>query len=911
MIRRVIYLLLVFFMPFSCVLPLEQEWKGPVIELTMKTGDLHTKAGTDGQKDGEDIYNENLISWVDLFFYPEGKTNEDAVYYKHVDSGKRYSDVLRLEMLYSEINGLLFPETENVTNCTVFVVVNYSGTLLQEGQGLSGTSLPQLESLMETTDFLGDDFRHSYYYPNFVMTGSADLALRGRNQVVAAAGIINLARLACKMTVGVSVVDEVTIDQDVWKPMLEGMEVYLVNGVQNVLLSGQMPASPEYISYRNRPRPFAEKDLEGNLHFFFGQEESYYQTYPTYMYPQHWEYGSDDSPEKEPYLKLVVPWVKNNGENQRQFYYKIVIPEDTRGEEFVRSFVRNNWYHISVNVNILGSETDDARVPIVGCCYIAYWQDKETVIKEATIGNVRYLSVIRDTTQLYNISSEVDIRYTSSHRITIKDVKATRPYYGTKKSGEAMGGQIHLDVDGEFYRPGTYYVEYDGSRQWFTIKDDKYITFQNTLFNDYRQTSFDYSPYTVSCTIVHNDLRNDANTPYQKRITVIQYPAVYIEQYTNSDSNQPGIGGTTTYYSGTNNYNLTSTYWGYVFVDGGAYMPNTNDNVMDSDGCIWVPGKRQVRRGHKPITGVDSVDMFFKLGPAGESRQKSEIDPAADARRREYQWRTVWYTGGSMDIFKINVTVLQEDSEFIIGDPRTLTINNLDYPPEPQSPQVDPFASQFLPKRDSFAHAPALYSESGDLDGCGHRTLSYYYPADTDERTKYMLAPSYRVSSKFSGVEFAGEESLYYYVGDIQKNFAEYRCATYQEDGFPAGRWRLPTFGEVSFIAQLSANGTFATLFNTGKYYWSAHGAVLVQGGTSGQVELKTNITKALLRCVYDTWYWGDDQTEYDNWRKSTPEWQALPDGNGIGEKGKELRNQFVWGDRPRDYIVSSSTQTP
>ena len=131
-----------------------------------------------------------------------------------------------------------------------------------------------------------------------------------------------------------------------------------------------------------------------------------------------------------------------------------------------------------------------------------------------------------------------------------------------------------------------------------------------------------------------------------------------------------------------------------------------------------------------------------------------------------------------------------------------------------------------------------------------------------------MVAPSYRISSKFSGIEFSP---------DLTQPYAEYRCAAFQEDGFPAGRWRLPTRAEVSFIAQLSAMGFFEFLFNDGGVYWSANGAIKINGN---KVEDSTK-QNALLRCVYDSWYWDKiDGLE--------------------GDPRHNPRNHFVWGDKER-----------
>jgi hypothetical protein len=247
----------------------------------------------------------------------------------------------------------------------------------------------------------------------------------------------------------------------------------------------------------------------------------------------------------------------------------------------------------------------------------------------------------------------------------------------------------------------------------------------------------------------------------------------------------------------------------------------------------------------------------------------------------EYQWRTVWYTGGSLDMFRINVSVLPADSEFVIGDPRSDEIDNLGYVFQEgyleAASDAEKIAKQ-LPARTGFTEAPAL-------DG-SNRTLSYYYPTDESDNTRNMLAPSYRISSKFNGTEFSGKNGLN--DRGMLKQYARYRCATYQEDGFPAGRWRLPTYAEIKFIAQLSATGAFATLFNKGQNYWSANGVAYI-GDTSTDL---TNSNNAMLRCVYDSWYWGEDQTEYDAW--------SAEKYGSKESQGAEFRNHFVWGDRPR-----------
>ena len=760
MLRRLSYLLLLPLLLLSCSKE-QPGWDGPVIELTVRTGDgIETRAGYDGTEDGVDRYNENLISWVDFFFYPDGDTDSDATFhYRHV-SGKKRSDVVRIELTSDQVNTIIFPSIpKDVRTTHVFAVVNYPDVLVEDENDLSHTSLPELEARRISTDFVSPA---NHRQTRFMMSGEVDLTLRGRAQVVAASGTIDLARYACKLTVGVKVAESVAVGNEVWTPMISGMEIYLVNGVEDVTLGGEVTVGPTYFSYRNNALRFAYMDYQDQLHYYFDKDGDFYNTYPTYMYPQHWDYGSNESPRKEPYLKLVVPWVRQaNPEyqinaTQKQFYYKIVIPNDHR-EEFRRSFQRNNWYHIDVNVGILGSETDEAMVKVLsGWCYIVYWQDKEVVIKNAEIGKARYLSVEQDSYEFNNLD-EVTLPYVSSHPIRIIDVSATRPYYGTQAVGASTLGAVVRQAD-----DGTKYLEYSNVASWLTDTGTA-IKLTHPLINDYTQKLFDYSPYTIKYTLVHDDKPDDL--VYRREQTIVQKPAIYITSTRNPDTFKNG----------------NPEHWGYVYVDNDQYTRARYD--------------------------------------ADQAAAKAN-DPSYTQKgwENEHIWRVVHYSSGGTDMIGINVTVLPADSDFIIGDPRQEHIDNLR----------------------SYATAPAIEG--------GYRSLWYYYPTEATDRTKNMIAPSFRISTKFSGTEYGG-------TGLEQ---ARYRCASFQENGFPAGRWRLPTKGEIRFASMLSSNGVFDWQFSGD--YWSAHGAINVSK-TNGSV-IDTDKQIALIRCVYDSWYWGDQQLD-------------------------------------------------
>lgn len=195
-----------------------------------------------------------------------------------------------------------------------------------------------------------------------------------------------------------------------------------------------------------------------------------------------------------------------------------------------------------------------------------------------------------------------------------------------------------------------------------------------------------------------------------------------------------------------------------------------------------------------------------------------------------------------------------EGTDYVVGDPRvyenaTTFINNYDW-------------------------CPAPYFTNNSVSSNQNHELTYYYPTDYTNRTYNMIAPKFRVASAYSVTVAEG-------VTDI--NVAKGRCASYQEDGYPAGRWRMPTKAEYEFIVYQSYKGRIPTLFQSNTDYWCAHG--YGQPNSQGKVTMNGNVNAttgnltrkngASIRCVYDEWYWEDSLQGADK----------VP---------------FTWGDMPR-----------
>ena len=198
-------------------------------------------------------------------------------------------------------------------------------------------------------------------------------------------------------------------------------------------------------------------------------------------------------------------------------------------------------------------------------------------------------------------------------------------------------------------------------------------------------------------------------------------------------------------------------------------------------------------------------------------------------------------TASSMYVFTITST---EGTNYVIGDPRDTDIT-------------------YNANSANWANAPSIASTT-------KRELENYYGTDESYRTKNMIAPKFRVVSAYGAITSSQGNRRY-------KEYVKKRCASYQEDGYPAGRWRLPTQAEFEFINYLSNNDKIPTLYVKTMDYWCAHGYGK-GGGTITDSDDYGNSSGVSVRCVYDDWYWG-----------STPALTTLAE-----------KNVFTWGDKLR-----------
>lgn len=190
----------------------------------------------------------------------------------------------------------------------------------------------------------------------------------------------------------------------------------------------------------------------------------------------------------------------------------------------------------------------------------------------------------------------------------------------------------------------------------------------------------------------------------------------------------------------------------------------------------------------------------------------------------------------------------KESEQYIIGDPRSTT----------SDPHLNDNGYNMITGTNGWA-----------TDSEGNK-LEFYYPTSQEENIYRVISPKFRIVSFYS----AGSRGC-------DPEGAAMRCASYQEDGFPAGRWRLPTTAEIKFITDLQAKGVIEQIFYNGNTYYSSTDFVSHNGTIT--VGHNDNTNKS-VRCVYDEWYWGSEREARRNPAVTNP-------NNG----GYYL---FTWGDK-------------
>lgn len=422
-----------------------------------------------------------------------------------------------------------------------------------------------------------------------------------------------------------------------------------------------------------------------------------------------------------------------------------------------------------------------------------------------------------------------------------KDVRTT----GIK--GERQTLETQTDVDRGFgYRTETKTTTYVDT---YSTEIQYYVPELNPRTKNLWD---EFSRCEIVIKIHHKDW--DTNNLYEETVYITQYPAMYVEvshdygDVRKSDSNRGNQ---------------------YILING-----NTTENI-------------NANRGYNTATEwfeVTGLVSYFGM------------------------------VNNNPNMYVIHTTQFSEENEALyeLGDPRTLFYNddlsddsfkNMNV--NQNKPSNNRWRSKLMTSARTYQYDDQTIADGKRLyaNSDNDKKLKYYYPTDESEGAgskENFVAPSFRIASSLGKVSLTFVTTNSDLWGDLNgtsRAEARRRCASYQEAGRPAGRWRVPTMAEIKYLVQLSADEKIPHLFGLQNQpdmfipYWSSTGivSVKVNGAVVQKMEEKELETAPAVRCVYDDWYW----TQIDGKEYPTPD--------------EVLETEFYWGDREKDNTQSQA----
>ena len=902
----------------ACISPLAPEDKpvrpgsdGYALELSLNCMRTATKVTIPG----EAKYNENKLTHIDWFVFTSN--SNDAVSVLHGRESWTDKDDVTERFLAKTVAMDDYVSTYgNAGNASGYVLV--VANLPDTHDELSVKTIAELRSVPVTAVFdnyhLKDptDYTSAVFDPqdSFTMlSGLLPFTLTVEEPVDDVFALMK--RTASKVTLKINLaraIDEVNAIMEgrdtvrveylqTWYPDTSNIQIYMSYANSKSTLDGtplsynqQNFFSYNRYSYHYNIEPSAERDhVDYDVH----EAVLYHKVEgtPFYSFPITWNISDANAP----FIKIIIPWdayketvtmdrahnylwhdgeelkyrpgdtlkvvtrnhLPANFETSQDFYYKISIPDE---DELMRS---NYWYRISLDVAILGSRDDDLSTELSGHYYVMDWADPHQS-SGGVLTQGRYLGVPSHEYTMNNIES-ITVPVNSSHALSATVL--SKEIYRPNNSG-VWGWQNNAARTTQVTTTG---------RSSFTFTDD---------LEPEMGSSLDCFMMRYTVRVYHTD---DSN--YYEDVVIYQYPAIYLNYKVGKPSFVDGYYGNVNGYYATPNtgtyaptFNINQnepTYSGNgitAVFDNSTYGGNGNNRRYtmgvsnNSPGTITITAEAGMtitgitlgyyqNRNAQAVTfnGVNTGSKTNWTGSESEVVVSMAYTATANSRNVvnslsvTYRTDSPATTGTSGNTGSYNATpygniTQQPDNQFNITvinisafgpNSHSYTVNlngtttTRDYiiadPREPAGYTSD----DLVPYYDGNG-AAVEWGDDAEAILCGTTTNPNF------------IAPKFMVASKW-GRQESGNTS---YENTLK------RCATYQEAGYPAGRWRLPTEAEVMFIMNMQRYGFIETLFNTTARYWISDGNSIQGNGTN--VTVSSTQDGQSSRCVYDLWYWGE-----------------------------------------------------
>lgn len=545
---------------------------------------------------------------------------------------------------------------------------------------------------------------------------------------------------------------------------------------------------------------------------------------------------------KYPFYTYPNSWTDDN---ERMTYMNVMVP--WKNENGV---VRNCWYmvpllkeetyitrnisyRVSVEIGVLGTYTPDEPLELDASIRAVEWGSAPI---DGSIADYRYLVVDQESFVLNNEASTI-IPFYSSHEAEVTNVTMTYYLFNTNAVGIEKAVTVTMDQESETESKngGNGIYSYKLENTVDPVTGTRRLEFDHPLIQ--------WTPYSSNDIPIQTGPNADGTYPTNIETNIDNYIA---------------------YYLPTN----LAAYSVYEFEITIAQKNNSNYN-------------EKIKITQYPGIYIQATRNFYSSTLSNNTPQRTNVyvngnQQAYTTSNSNSYWCTVSNstTRKNPNMYVVTITNLNDDT-YSIGETRQHEVDNLTLDNSTEGYFVTNGTSPYT-----------RWVESSALSGNSPRRLSYYYPTNSDRAYMYRVAPKIRISSFYS--------TDYSLVNEEQ---AKRRCAGYQEMGYAAGRWRLPTLGELQFIMNLWKENKIPPLFKetsssgSEAIYWTAQGKIPVSL-TNGKLNpdlLGTSDNKAgHIRCVYDEWYWGNDTVQSTS--------TNVTDGVNYGTY------PFTWGDAEIDW---------
>ena len=682
-----------------------------------------------------------------------------------------------------------------------------------------------------------------------------------------------------------------------------------------------------------------------------------------YSYPNDWD-RTLPSEEHQTYLVIEMPWgmgePKGDGlyEQYQNCYYQIPINALAGStSDAVDQLDPNKYYRIKIHIGMLGSKDLGNPSDIEASCEVVDWQPVDVNV---SIKDRRYL-VINQKEWVMNNTESLEIPFSTSHPVELvycyvnyfryNDVWGTSSYSGiSSHNGDEFkqwvaAAQASTEVNST--EEGVITAVYNA-----TANPPSYDTlyYKKKYFYDenFAKSRSDKDGYQYYVGHEHPKTFQRNAITYDKNATVSGYQDAWRVYNTKYPDIEAVYTCTIDENKGVIRFNHPLVRWSEYrantqIADGNRsvvkyYYPVVNElnktELYDEFSRCEVIIKIRHKDKRDDTSGLFEETAYITQYPG----MYIEVDHNYGNEIPKENWTNpyVFVNGNSRastnpyfaniekltdhngannnpNMYIIHTTQLSGDEmQYVIGDPRTRYYNNELISYKVTNTWLGPIRVRDIIGNltDTVTNQKTVEAWAGDnmggragsynnislatayvLETKGNGILRYYYPTDETEGVgskEQFIAPIFRVASSYGKAIIGSKEEM------------RRRCATYQEAGRPAGRWRLPTKAEIKYVARLSADSKIPALFGaTGTggygYYWSAQGGLWVDADhrvidnvTDGDPAYRGyNLFAA--RCVYDEWYWAEINSRLN----------FSPD---------PLDATFYWGDVRKDDAQAPAT---